>query len=363
MLPALARAEWFLAVSVATCLAFALSGGALLNGLSSFPWLAFIFLWLFAVVLGSSLCVVRHADHLAVRFGEPYGTLVLTLAITFIEVMSISAVMLHGANNPTLTRDTLFAVIMIILNGMVGLALLIGGWRHREQQYNLQGANAYVSVIIPLLVLTLILPDYTQATPGPTLSIPQELFLVIVAVGLYVAFLAIQTGRHSSYFREEEIIHCGGAARPPIGRHATLLIAYLVPVVFLARQLAHPIDYFIETLHAPDALGGVIVAVLVATPEAIGAVRAALANHMQRSVNIFMGSILSTIGLTIPVMLLISNVIGRTIFLGVEPTDLVMLLLTLTVSIVTFASGRTNVIQGAVHLVLFAAYLMLIFQG
>ncbi len=360
------RDEWFLGVSVATCLAFLLGGGVLLAHLAAPLWLAFIFLWLFAAVLGSALSVVRHADRLAARLGEPYGTLILTLSITFIEVMSISAVMLHGANNPTLTRDTLFAVVMIILNGMVGLSLLLGGWRHREQHYNLQGANAYLGVIIPLIVLSLLLPDYTQTTPGPTLSFAQEVFLVLVAVGLYVAFLAIQTGRHSGYFRETDAASGDGVQAetpPPVATHAALLVAYLIPVVFLAEQMANPVDYLIETLHFPAPLGGVIVAVLVATPEAISAVRAAMANHMQRSVNVFLGSVLSTIGLTIPAMVLISHVIGRHIILGVEHSDELMLVLTLTVSIVTFASGRTNVIQGAVHLILFGAYLLLIVQS
>jgi Ca2+:H+ antiporter len=365
-LAVLIRDEWFLVVSAATSLAFLVSGDVLLGNLASPPWLAFIFAWLFAVVLGSALSVVRHADHLAVRLGEPYGTLILTLSITFIEVMSISAVMVHGENNPTLTRDTLLAVVMIILNGMVGLSLLLGGWRHSEQQYNLQGANAYLGVIIPLVVLSLILPDFTQTTPGPTLSFAQQIFLVLVAVGLYVAFLAIQTGRHRSYFTEaaEASSHASSKMPPaPLAFHAALLIAYLAPVVFLAEQLAHPVDYLIETLHAPAPLGGLIVAVLVATPEAVGAVRAAMANHLQRSVNIFLGSILSTIGLTVPAMVLISHMIGRDIILGVEHADAVMLLLTLAVSIVTFASGRTNVIQGAVHLILFATYLLLIVQS
>ena len=365
-LSALIRDEWFLVVSAATSLAFLLSGAALLGNLASPPWLAFIFAWLFAVVLGSALSVVRHADHLAVRLGEPYGTLILTLSITFIEVMSISAVMVHGENNPTLTRDTLLAVVMIILNGMVGLSLLLGGWRHSEQQYNLQGANAYLGVIIPLVVLSLILPDFTQTTPGPTLSFAQQIFLVVIAVSLYVAFLAIQTGRHRSYFTQalEAFTHASSKMPPsPLAFHAVLLVAYLAPVVFLAEQLAHPIDYLIETLHAPAALGGLIVAVLVATPEAISAVRAAIANHLQRSVNIFLGSVLSTTGLTVPAMVLISHLTGREIVLGVEHANSAMLLLTLAVSIVTFASGRTNVIQGAVHLILFATYLLLIVQS
>jgi Ca2+:H+ antiporter len=334
--------------------------------LGSLPWLTLILVWLFAAVLASAISVVRHAEQLAHRLGEPAGTLILTLSVTFIEVTSISAVMLHGENNPTLARDTLFAVVMIIMNGMVGLSLLLGGWRHREQHYNLHGANFYIGLILPLVTLSLILPDFTQTTPGPTLSVPQQLFVVAAAVGLYSVFLVMQTGRHQGYFAGQE----AAAARPrPVGKntpllmHAVMLVAYLVPVVFLAEQLAHPVDFLTETLHAPPALAGVIIAVLVATPEAIAAVRAAAANQMQRSTNIFLGSVLSTIGLTIPAMVLISHFIGREIILGVEHTDLVMLLLTLAVSIVTFASGRTTMMQGAVHLVLFAAYLMLIVES
>jgi len=360
----IAREEWLLGVSVATSIVFLLFDNILFAEPQGGLWLALVFLWLFAVMLGSALAVVRHADRLAARLGEPYGTLILTLSVTFIEVASISAVMLHGENNPTLVRDTLFAVVMIILNGMVGISLLVGGWRHREQHYNLQGANTYLSVIIPLAVLSLILPNYTVTTAGPTLSFTQETFLVLMSMGLYGAFLAIQTGRHRAYFTLDD----GDAddkhdapARPPLS--ALLLAAYMVPVVFLAKQLAQPIDYLIETLRAPAALGGVIIAVLVATPEALGAVRAATANRLQRSVNIFLGSVLSTIGLTVPVMITISHWTGRSIFLGVQNADLVMLLLTLTVSVVTFASGRTNVLQGAVHLLLFAAYLLLIFQN
>lgn len=155
-------------------------------------WLGFIFVWLFAVVLGSALCVAHHADHVAEIVGEPYGTLILTVSVTIIEVMSISAVMLHGENNPSLVRDTLFAIVMIILGGMIGGSLLLGGWRHREMHDNLQGANAYLGVIIPLTVLTL--PNFTVTTPGPPLSYPQQVFLFVMAIGLYGAFLAIQTG-------------------------------------------------------------------------------------------------------------------------------------------------------------------------
>jgi len=361
------REEWLLGVSAATVLAFLLFGNLLLAEPQAPLRLGLVFIWLFSVMLGSALAVVRHAEHLAIRLGEPYGTLILTLSVTFIEVMSISAVMLHGENNPTLVRDTLFSVVMIILNGMVGISLLLGGWRHREQHYNLQGANTYLSVIIPLAVLSMILPDYTLTTTGPTLSFAQEAFLVLMSASLYGAFLAIQTGRHRTYFASDEQDPADEHADPlpsrPPALSVLLLAAYMLPVVFLAKQLAQPIDYLVETLRVPAALGGVIIAVLVATPEALSAVRAAMANRLQRSVNIFLGSVLSTIGLTVPVMIVISHLTGRSIFLGVRNADFVMLLLTLTVSVVTFASGRTNVLQGAVHLLLFAAYLLLIFQG
>ena len=360
------RDEWFLGVSLATVAILYFLGGKLDSKLADPLWLAFVFIWLFGVVMGSALNVVRHADHVSQVLGEPYGTLVLTLSVTAIEVLSISAVMLHGENNPTLVRDTLFAIIMIILGGMVGVSLLAGGWRHREQHYNLQGANAYLSVIIPLALLTLSLPNFTVTTSGPTLSIAQQSFLVVMSLGLYIAFLAIQTGRHRGYFilDEDEQETAGPLkAKGPLAKHAVLLIVYILPVVFLAEQLAHPIDYLIETLKVPEPLGGVIIAMLVATPEAIGATRAALVNSVQRSINIFLGSVLSTIGLTVPIMLVISYWTAHEVYLGLVSANNLLLAVTLVVSVVTFASGRTNILQGAVHVMLFAAFIMLIFQA
>jgi Ca2+:H+ antiporter len=359
--------EWFLGISLTTTVAFALLGEKVFDALTNPLWLVLIFIWLFGVVLGSALSVVRHADHIAEILGEPYGTLVLTLSVTAIEVMSISAVMLHGANNPTLVRDTLFAIVMIILGGMVGGSLLLGGWCHREQHYNLQSANAYLGVIIPLTVLTLTLPDFTITTPGPTLSFPQQIFLFVMSLGLYGAFLAIQTGRHRGYFISDGDDATEPSKLPRAARslrwHAALLLAYILPVVFLAEQLAHPIDYFIETLQAPAPLGGVIIAMLVATPEAIAAARSAVANRLQRSINISLGSVLSTIGLTVPAMLAISHFTRHEVYLGLDKANDVLFLLTLAVCVVTFASGRTNILQGAVHVVLFSAFLMLIVQG
>lgn len=365
--PSIIRREWFLGVSVLTALLFMFAGDVLYTVPAGLVRQAVISIWLFAVILGAALCVVRHAEDLAVYLGEPLGTLILTLAVTAIEAAAISAVMIHSKNSASVVRDTLFAVIMIILNGMVGASLLLGAWRHREQHYNLQGANTYLSVIIPLAVLSLIMPNYTQTTPGPTLSAAQETFLALMCVGLYAAFLGVQTGRHRGYFmlglEEPEPHHGSTGPASSWGVHAALLIVYMAPLVYLAEQFGRPIDDLIATLHAPVALGGVIIAALVATPEAIGAVRSAIANHLQRSINICLGSLLATIGLTIPLMLLVSHLIGTPINLGLQNSSFMMLMLTLILSVVTFASGRTNVLQGAVHMLLFVAYVLLIFQG
>jgi Ca2+:H+ antiporter len=365
------RQEWFLGVGLATGLIFLCFGNVLMGSTSNPLSLAFILVWLFVVALGSVFGVVRHADQLAHHFGEPYGTLVLTLAVTIIEIVTIATMTLHGANNPTLVRDTLFAVVMIVLNGMVGSSLLVGGWRHREQQYNLQGANSYLGVIIPLAVVSLILPDYTVTTAGPTLSRVQEMFVAFMAVALYGTFLAIQTGRHRGHFtfvEEKEVSEKTAHDDSPAHSHSAVthvvfLVVYMVTVAYLAEQLALPIDNLVEVMHAPAALAGLIIAILVATPEAVSAISAARANHVQRSVNISLGSVLATIGLTVPAMLVISHLTGRTMMLGVQNSDLVLLPLTLVITVVTFASGRTNILQGAVHLLLFAAYIVLIFQG
>ncbi len=365
---ALLREEWFFGIGAASCLLFLIFHDVLRGGLHHPLMVGAEFLWLFCVVLGAALSVVRHADCLAHKLGEPYGTLILTLSAITIEVMMIAAMMLHGEKNPTLARDTMFAVLMILLNGMIGLSLLLGGLRHKEQQYNLQGANAYLSIIIPLAVMGLVLPNYTITTSGPTLSGTQEIFLVLMSLGLYGVFLAVQTSRHRAYFihaaaDEEEAKHDHPTLEThSIARHAVLLVAYLLIAVYLSENLSEPVDVGIEIFHAPAALGGVIIAILVAAPESIGAVKAALANRLQRSMNILLGSVLSTIGLTIPAVLTISLVTGNPIELGLLHSDFVLLLLSLCLSVVTFSSGRTTILQGSVHLLVFCAYVMLIFE-
>jgi Ca2+:H+ antiporter len=319
----------------------------------------------------SAFAVVRHAESLAERLGEPLGTLVLTLAVTGIEVSIITAALFTGKGNPTLARDAMFAVVMIVLNGMVGLSLLLGGLRHHEQMYNLQGANAFLSVIIPLAVLGLVLPNFTMASPGPTYSPFQATFLIVMSLGLYGTFLAVQNVQYRHYFVTADADseppgnaapHATGAATGGTAFHASLLIAYFLPVVALGKQIAVPIDYGINVLGAPQALGGLLVAVLVLSPESLAAGRAALRNQLQRSVNILLGSVLATIGLTIPIVLSVGLATGKRIILGLDAADTTLLALTLVLSTLTFGARRTNVLLGAVHLLVFFTYVMLIFE-
>ncbi len=194
------RSELAVGLGTATAVLFLLFGKTWTGDLSQGAWYAFLFLWLFAVILWLAFGVVRHADGLAVLLGEPYGTLILTVAVIGIEVVMISAVMLTGADNPTLARDTMFAVLMIVLNGMVGITMLLGAWKHHAPAFNLQGATAYLGVIVPLAALTLVLPRFTHSAPGGQPSPTLAVFLILASVVLYVVFLGIQTMRHRAYF-------------------------------------------------------------------------------------------------------------------------------------------------------------------
>jgi Ca2+:H+ antiporter len=360
------RAEFPLLIGLGTVAIFFVLGNHL-NELTThaLPLLA-VFVWLFAVILWSAMCVVRHADCLAIKLGEPYGTLILTLSAISIEVVMISTAMLHGANNPTLGRDAIFAVIMIALNGLVGLSLVLGGLRYREQHYNIQGVNAYLNVIMALAVLGLVLPNFTTSTTGPTFSTEQEIFFAIVSLLLYGIFLLIQTLRHRGYFldvKETATKHSPQhlARVRSTGFHALMLLFYLVTVIFLAEKFAVPLDNSIEQFHMPQAFGGAVIAALVLSPEGLGGITASLHNQLQRSINILFGSVLATIGLTIPAVLMIGLLTKRSVALGVQGGNLPLLLLTLAVSVVTFTSRKTNVLQGCVHLLLFAVFVLLIF--
>src|SRR2546429_7436994 len=271
-LGSLIRAEFSLLIGVVTAAIFLWSGSRLLETLEHPGVMGVVFAWLFVAVLWSAISVVRHADCLAIKCGEPYGTLILTLSAIAIEVMMISAAMLHGKNNPTLARDMMFAVIMIALNGLIGLSLVLGGLRHREQHYNLQGVNSYLNTIMALAGVGRVLTHLTTSMSGPRLSTMQEVFLAITSIGLYAIFLLIQTTRHSEYFMESKGAalvseHHAGPMHSTI-YHAVMLILYLLVVIVLAEKFAIPLDNSIERFGMPQAFGGAIVAgpVRVAEP-------------------------------------------------------------------------------------------------
>ena len=368
------RQEAATVASAATVVVVYLTGAMWFENLDTAPFRAIgLFAWIFFIMLWSSFAVVRHADGLAEILGEPYGTLILTLSVITIEVAVIAAMMLHGESNPTLARDTMLAVLMIVLNGMVGLSLLIGGLRHGEQDFNLQGARSFVSVLVTLATLSLVLPDFTKSTPDGSLTSGQAVFFVTITILLYITFLAIQTIRHRGFFVQPELSlemaqalssHERGRQGQPssIGRHVLFLLATLVCIVLLSKKLAILTEHGMEALRAPDALGGILVAILVLAPEGLAALHAASQNRLQRSVNICLGSALATIGLTIPAVLSISLMDDVHIVLGLDRSHMVLLALTLLLSVVTFGGGRTNMLQGAVPLVVFTVYILLVFS-
>ena len=357
------------AVAWATVLAFAWFGKGWLGDLSQPALAGGLFAWLLAVIVWAAFGVVHEAEELAHRLGEPLGTLVLTLSIVIIEVALISAVMLSARDAPTLGRDTMFAVLMIVLNGVVGLGLLVGGLRHHQQRYNLQGASAFISVIIPLTTIALIIPNFTSSTSNGTLTVLQAVTFSIFTLALYGVFLLIQTGRHSDFFKDAPVESASDdpPAEAPleakdIARHGILLLANVVPIVLLAKSLAVILDHGISALGAPSALGGVLIAAIVFTPEAISALKAIARNELQRAINLCLGAATSTVGLTVPAILTIGLLTSQTVVLGLKPTEMTLLAVTLVLSAQTFSGLRTTVLEGAVHLVVFFVYLVLIFS-
>jgi Ca2+:H+ antiporter len=370
------RAELPLLAGVATTAIFFTVGKAWTEDFSRPVLTVVLFLWLFAVMVWCAFGVVRHAEVLAERLGEPYGTLILTISVISIEVAIMATVMLHGGPNPTLPRETVFAVLMIVLNGMVGASVVIGALRHHQQQYNLQGAVAFLAVISCLAVISLVLPTFTVSTPDHSMTTLQAIVFGSLTALLYGGFLAIQTMRHSKFFmraKRAPPLHPRAGAQahhhaeshgPAYASlvHAVLLVATLLPVVLLSKPLANVIDYGIEQLNAPTALGGILIAILVLSPEGLTSFQAAGRNQLQRSVNLSLGSALSTIGLTIPTMIAISLLTGTPLELGLTPVDTILLVLTLFIAQMTFSGAPTNILLGGVHLVLFIAFIVLIFN-
>jgi Ca2+:H+ antiporter len=317
------------------------------------------------IMLGAIFAAVRHADVIAHRLGEPFGTLVLTLAVTVIEVALIESIVLTPNSSPALARDTVFAVIMIVCNGLVGLCVLVGGLRHHEQEFQVSGAGVYLQLLGALSILTLVLPNYTQTVIGPYYSNGQLVFVSVITVILYATFLFIQTSRHTEYFRAADKAAPDGQHIYPSNRavaiSAVALLVALVGVILLAKKFASLLEASLHSVGAPEAVAGIIIAMVVLAPESITAVRAALNDVLQKSLNLALGSSLATIGLTIPAVALTNIALGKQIQIGVTARDTLLLALTLFLSVLTFGSGRTNILAGLVHLVVFATFIFLVF--
>ena len=342
---------------------------------------------LVALVLGACvIAAVHHAEVIAHRIGEPFGTLTLALAVTFIEVGLIVSLMAGaGEDAATLARDTVIAAVMIILNGIVGICLLIGGLRHHEQSFQQSGVSAALATLSALTVLSLVLPNFTVSEPGPVYSSSQLAFVAVTSLLLYGTFVMVQTVRHREYFltpgpaplsvpvpdtdsaemseaeprpeSEPEIEHGHAPTRRQAMISAGLLLLSLGAVVLLAKDLADPITTFVASIGAPRATVGVVIAALVLLPESVAAVRAALANRVQTSLNLALGSALATIGLTIPAVAALSLIVDLPIALGLSSKGIVLLMLSLLVATLSLGNGRTTILQGAVHLVIFGVYL------
>jgi Ca2+:H+ antiporter len=313
-------------------------------------------------LMATVFAAVYHAEVVAHRTGEPFGTLVLAVAVTIIEVALIVSVMLSApAEKAGLARDTVFAAVMIVGNGIVGLCLLAGGVRHHEQGFQVHGASAALAVLAALTVLTLVLPNVATSVPGPVFSTSQLVFAAIVSLVLYVSFVFVQTVRHRDYFLPVENEGEEAHAPPPSARtavvSAALLLVALVAIVGLAKSLTPSLETGLALANAPKAVIGIIIAALVLLPESLAAVRAARANRLQTSLNLALGSALASIGLTIPVVAVVSIVLHQPLELGLSPKDQLLLALTTIVGVITLGTGRTTVLQGIVHLVIFAAFL------
>lgn len=320
-------------------------------------WLGLPF---FFLLLANVFSSVHHAETIALRIGNPYGSFVLAIAVTIVEVSIILAVLLNSPEEViTIARDTVFATIMIVINGIIGAALVIGGVRYHEQTFKPRGATAALSVLATVSVLTLVLPDYTVAKPGPIYSTPQLIMVAIVSIALYMIFLAVQMISHRDDFTDliAEENHLPPPSKRGFIAACLLLPIALVSVILVAESLSPVIELTVNKAGLPIAMVGVVIAMLILMPEGTAAIRAALNNHLQTSINLALGSALASICLTIPAVAMLTLVMGKPLALGLESEDIVLLLLSLFIATITLAMGRTTILQGAIHLVIFAVYL------
>ena len=363
------RLPKFLGLPAITIVVPIVALGLLMSGLgdsASAPFLALVA----PALIGTVLVAVVHAEIIAHRMGEPLGTLVLALAVTVIEVSLIVSMMLSGGDDArSLARDTVFATVMIICNGVVGICLLAGSIRHGIVNFRAEGSSSALSVLVALTTLTLILPQFTTTTPGPTYSPAQLGFASLMSLILYLVFVFVQTVRHKDHFLPHAVEPGEGAndasehdSRPLLTTawaSFVLLLVALVGVVGLAKQLSPAIKRGVEAISAPLSVIGIAIALLVLMPETLAALRAARRNEIQTSLNLALGSALATIGLTIPAVGALSIAMGITLDLGLPAKEIVLLALTLLVSAITVIGGQATIMQGTVHLVLFAAFLFL----
>ncbi len=318
---------------------------------------------LLVILFGTVFAAVHHAEVIAERVGEPYGTLLLTLAVTIIEVSLIATIMLGDKAVPALARDTVFAVVMIVCNGLVGICILSGGLRYREQKFQPAGVNIYLSVLIVFATITLVMPNYTLTTPGPLYSELQLGFVSVVTIMLYAVFLYTQTVLHRDYFIVGDSAGGGEghASNRMLALSVALLLISLLAVVLLAKKFSMVVDAGIALAGAPEALAGVLLALLVLLPESIAAISAARQNDLQKSINLALGSSLATIGLTIPAVAVAVYVMDKPLELGLSAQKMILLAITFLLSMLTFGTGRTNILFGMVHIVVFAIYIFMVF--
>ncbi|WP_150286215.1 calcium:proton antiporter [Rhabdaerophilum calidifontis] len=316
-----------------------------------------------ALLLGAAVfAAVHHAEILALRLGEPFGSILLAVAVTIIEVGLIVSIMLSGAEGAEgVARDTVFAAVMIVLNGVIGLCLLLGGQRHHEQLFQLQGAASALAVLGTLAAITLILPNFTLSAPGPAYSSIQVLVVGALSLFLWGAFVLAQTIRHRDYFLDAQADE-SPSERPKAAVAAAslaLLILALTAVILLAKVLSAPLDRTIAASGLPKAFVGVVIATIVLLPEGIAATKSALRNRLQNSINLAIGSAIASIGLTVPTVGVLAVTLAKPLDLGVSPSGMTLLVMTLFVSTLTLGTGRTTALHGAIHLVIFVVFLLI----
>lgn len=348
-----------------------------------------VFSVLLITIIAAAFGVVREADALSHKLGEPYGTLILTLSIVAIEVILISAVMLGPGENPTIGKDSIFSVMMIIMNLVIGLCILLGGLKYGEQEYNAQGAMSYLGMIIMLGGIGLMLPNFVVGAGGGAFTSIQAIVLSVLVVILYGMFLIFQMKRYShlyvqpplgtmeisyasrhEHFVQDTVTPTNNIAGSPAPLslktesliRAVVLLATVLPIVLLSHYMAVVVDFGIEAAGLPIQLGGVLIAIIVFTPESLTAVKAALNNEFQRVVNLCHGAFVSTVGLSIPAVLIVGLITGKTVLFGLTNTEMILFIITLLLSVMSFLGKRTTPIVGIMHLVLFAVFMLLIFN-